>query len=64
MNLEKHTVTELKEGVHKLSKDICKIINTFEDTYNYRTGMSVERDIETNEVSDITIALIDERLYG
>lgn len=63
MDSDNYTIKELKEGCQELTNNMCKLIKEFEDKFDLRMGLNVERDIETNDVVDITMALVNDRVY-
>ena len=64
MDSDNYTIKQLKEGTHELALNICNLISEFEDTFDLRIGLNIERDQDTNDVIDLTIPLIDEKVYG
>jgi hypothetical protein len=60
---DNHTIKELKEGTQELIVSLCKLLQDYEEKFDLRTGINIERDPETNNVIDATIALVDEKMY-
>ena len=63
MESDNYTIKELKEGTQALAKDVCVLIEKFENKFDFRIGLNIERDQENNDIIDITIPLIDEKMY-